>query len=64
MPATNPRKKRNRERCSYYVPDFIAIFIMPFEFAYLLNCTTKLSEKFDMAKLWATYCCPLTYNNS
>ena len=39
----------------------IAIFAMSFNFLLLLNCTTKVSEIFDMAKSLAINCYPGTY---
>ena len=37
--------------------DFICIFAMPDEVLLDYYSNTKLSESFDMAKSWATFCC-------
>ena len=34
------------------------------DFLLVLKRSTKLSEKSDMAKSWATFCCPGTYKES
>ena len=38
--------------------DFICTFAMScYDFCLISNRNTKLSEKSDMAKSWATFCC-------
>ena len=37
------------------------IFAMPLMILLVLNCSTKVSEKSDMAKSQATFCCSGTY---
>ena len=37
--------------------DLICIFAMPYQSFACLFCNTKISEFFDMAKSWATFCC-------
>ena len=42
--------------------DFICTFAMPcYDFRLFSNCNTKISEKSDTAKSWATFCCSGTY---
>ena len=43
--------------------DFLATFAMPVEFfMHFLISNTKISEKYDMSKSWATICCSGTLN--
>ena len=37
--------------------DFMFIFAMSLMILLLLNCSTKASEKSDIAKSWTTFCC-------
>ena len=42
--------------------DFICTFAMScYDLRLFSNCNTKISEKSDMAKSWATFCCSGTY---
>ena len=42
--------------------DFICTFAMPcYDFRLFSNCNSKISEKSDTAKSWATFCCSGTY---
>ena len=42
--------------------DFICTFAMPcYDSRLFSNCNTKISEKSDTAKSWATFCCSGTY---
>ncbi len=42
--------------------DFICTLAMPcYDFRLFSNCNTKISEKSDTAKSWATFCCSGTY---
>gem|GEM_PF-5073442 len=41
--------------------DFMITFAMPLMILLDLICSTKVSEKSDMAKSWATFCCSGTY---
>ena len=43
------------------VPTTISMSLM---ILLVLICSTKVSEKSDMAKSWAIFCCPGTYKNS
>ena len=41
---------------------YICTFAMPcYDFRLFSNCNTKISEKSDTAKSWATFCCSGTY---
>ncbi|MBR3471452.1 MAG: hypothetical protein IKH22_02540, partial [Prevotella sp.] len=44
--------------------DFMLTFAMSLMNLLVLNCSTKISEKSDMAKSWATFCCSGTYKES
>lgn len=44
--------------------DFICIFAMPDEDLFDFYCNTKLSESYDMAKSWATFCCSEFYKRT
>ena len=44
--------------------DFICTFAMSLMILLVLKCSTKVSEKSDMAKSWATFCCSGTYKDS
>jgi hypothetical protein len=39
-------------------------FAMPLMILLLFICSIKVSEKSDMAKSWATFCCPGNYKES
>ena len=40
--------------------EFICTFAMPLKYLLVLKCSTKVSEKSDMAKSWAIFCYPGT----
>ena len=42
----------------------ICTFAMSLMILLVLNCSTKVSEKSDMAKSWAIFYCPGTYKYS
>jgi len=44
--------------------DFCCTFAMPLMILLVFICSTKVSEKSDMAKSWATFCCPGNYKES
>ena len=43
--------------------DFMLTFAMSLKNLLVLNCSTKVSEKSEMAKSWATFCCSGTYKS-
>ena len=43
-----------------HVTILFCTFAMPLKFLLVLKCSTKVSEKSDMAKSWAIFCCPGT----
>ena len=43
---------------------FCGIFAMSLMILLVLICSTKVSEKSDMAKSWAIFCYPGTYKDS
>ena len=63
-----------RENCSQtsnnppkgvIISDFMLTFAMSLKiFLLVLKRSTKVSEKSDMAKSWATFCCSGTYKQS
>ena len=43
---------------------FMLTFAMSLMILLVFKCSTKVSEKSDMAKFWAIFCCPETYKDS
>ena len=41
--------------------DFMLTFAVSLKILLVLICSTKISEKSDMATYWSTFCCPVCY---
>ncbi|MBQ2178846.1 MAG: hypothetical protein II450_00395, partial [Prevotella sp.] len=60
----NLSKTKNIPPKALIFSDFCCTFATSLMILLVLICSTKVSEKSDMAKSWAIFCCPGTYKNS
>ena len=61
---SNLSKTKNIPPKAVIFSDFCCTFAMSWMILLVLICSTKVSEKSDIAKSWSTFCCSGTYKES